>query len=252
MPKVALMSRREAIRTLGERESKSLVAVHQIFEGDITGRALLIFPEERSLELVRAVVGSELSLEEIIELEQEALAETGNIILNSCLATIANTLESNLKISLPGSPARRELEVLQPGAAAGGRHHRDVHLYQLRHAEARHQRLHRDDDGHAVARRIADAAARVDPADRRSVRRRTAMPETAPGTLDSRRHCRRIDRARHRPDDRPLERVDGLRQPPSRGGCRRQDADAGFSRRRRWTSSTGPSSPPSTPARRRS
>jgi len=101
VPRVALMSRREAILALGERESRSLVAVHQTFEGEITGRALLIFPEERSLELVRAVVGSDLSLEEIIELEQEALAETGNIILNSCLATIANSLESNLKISLP-------------------------------------------------------------------------------------------------------------------------------------------------------
>jgi chemotaxis protein CheC len=101
VPKVALLSRQEAIRTLSERESKHLVAVHQVFEGDIAGRALLIFPEERSLELVRCVVGSELSLEEIIELEQEALAETGNVILNSCLATIANSLDSNLKISLP-------------------------------------------------------------------------------------------------------------------------------------------------------
>ncbi len=101
VPKVALLSREEAIRTLSERESKNLVAVHQVFEGDLAGRALLIFPEEQSLELVRSVVGSELSLEEIIELEQEALAETGNVILNSCLATIANSLESSLKISLP-------------------------------------------------------------------------------------------------------------------------------------------------------
>jgi chemotaxis protein CheC len=75
--------------------------VHQTFEGEIVGRALLIFPEERSLELVRSLVSSELSNEEIIELEQEALAETGNVILNSCLATIANSLESRLKISLP-------------------------------------------------------------------------------------------------------------------------------------------------------
>jgi chemotaxis protein CheC len=101
VPRVALLTRKEAIRTLSERESKHLVAVHQIFEGDITGRALLIFPEEQSLELVRSVVGTDLSLEEIIELEQEALAETGNVILNSCLATIANSLESNLRISLP-------------------------------------------------------------------------------------------------------------------------------------------------------
>jgi chemotaxis protein CheC len=61
----------------------------------------LIFPEEQSLDLVRSVVGGDLSLEEIIELEQEALAETGNVILNSCLATIANSLESSLRISLP-------------------------------------------------------------------------------------------------------------------------------------------------------
>jgi chemotaxis protein CheC len=101
VPRVALLSRAEAIRVLGERESPNLVAVHQIFEGDITGRALLIFPEARSLELVRSVIGSELSLEELIELEQEALAETGNVILNSCLATIANSLERHLKISLP-------------------------------------------------------------------------------------------------------------------------------------------------------
>lgn len=101
VPRVALLSRDEAIRTLGQREANNLVGIHQIFQGDITGRALLIFPEEQSLELVRSVVGGDLSLEEIIELEQEALAETGNVILNSCLATIANSLESSFKISLP-------------------------------------------------------------------------------------------------------------------------------------------------------
>ncbi|HUQ52747.1 MAG TPA: chemotaxis protein CheX, partial [Gammaproteobacteria bacterium] len=89
VPKVELLTRDAAIRTLGEREARSLVAVHQTFEGAIVGRALLIFPEANSLELVRAIVGSELSNEDIVELEQEALAETGNIILNSCLATIA-------------------------------------------------------------------------------------------------------------------------------------------------------------------
>jgi chemotaxis protein CheC len=36
-----------------------------------------------------------------MDLEQEALAETGNIILNGCLATIANLLERSLKMSLP-------------------------------------------------------------------------------------------------------------------------------------------------------
>jgi chemotaxis protein CheC len=101
VPKVSIVTREEAIANLGERGAVRLVAVHQDFEGDIKGRALLIFPEAKSMELVRAVVGGELSLEELMELEQEALAETGNVILNGCLGTIANNLERSLRISLP-------------------------------------------------------------------------------------------------------------------------------------------------------
>lgn len=101
VPSVSLLSREEAIHRLAGGDPDRLVAVHQVFEGDLTGRALLIFPEKRSLELVRAVTGGDLPLEDIIELEQEALAETGNIILNGCLATIANQLQRSLKMSLP-------------------------------------------------------------------------------------------------------------------------------------------------------
>lgn len=101
VPKVVVVTREEAIANLGEQASKRLVAVQQMFEGDINGRALLIFPEAKSMELVRAVVGGTLSLEDITELEQEALAETGNVLLNGCLGTIANNLQRSLKISLP-------------------------------------------------------------------------------------------------------------------------------------------------------
>jgi chemotaxis protein CheC len=101
VPNVVLVGRQEAVELLRKQEAKRLVAVHQVFEGDITGRALLIFPETNSLELVRAVTGGDLSLEDIMELEQEALAETGNIILNGCLATMANMLQRSLKMSLP-------------------------------------------------------------------------------------------------------------------------------------------------------
>ena len=101
VPKACVVTREQAIANLREHGAKRLVAIHQDFDGDIRGRALLIFPEARSMELIRALVGAELSLDDIIELEQEALAETGNIVLNGCLSTIANTLERNLKISLP-------------------------------------------------------------------------------------------------------------------------------------------------------
>lgn len=101
VPEVQMVTRDEAVANLGKVDHKRLVGVHQDFEGDIKGRALLIFPEAKSIELVRAVVGGDLSIEDIFELEHEALAETGNVLLNGCLGTIANHLGRGLRISLP-------------------------------------------------------------------------------------------------------------------------------------------------------
>lgn len=101
VPSIEVVSQRRAARLISEREVDSLVAVRQGFEGPFSGRALLIFPEANSLELVRAVTGGELSADEIVEIEQEALAETGNVILNSCLATMANMLKRSLAMTIP-------------------------------------------------------------------------------------------------------------------------------------------------------
>jgi chemotaxis protein CheC len=101
VPALAILTRAEAATLISRRSGDQLIAVRQAFQGEFAGSALLIFPETNSLELIRAVTKGELSLEDIIELEQEALAEIGNIILNSCMATIANLLQRSLKMSLP-------------------------------------------------------------------------------------------------------------------------------------------------------
>jgi chemotaxis protein CheC len=101
VPSVEIVSSESATKIVGKRDSPNLVAVRQDFSGAFSGRALLIFPETNSLELVRAIVGREFPLEDIVNLEDEALAETGNIILNSWVATIANLLKRGLKMSLP-------------------------------------------------------------------------------------------------------------------------------------------------------
>jgi chemotaxis protein CheC len=101
VPAVKIVTREAAAKLVERGESPKLVAVQQSFEGPFSGRALLIFPQAQSLELVRSIVGDEHSLEDVIDLEQEALAETGNIILNSCLATMANVLRRTMRMSLP-------------------------------------------------------------------------------------------------------------------------------------------------------
>ena len=95
------MTRTTASKLVERGGTAKLVAVQQSFEGPFSGRALLIFPQAQSLELVRSIVGDDHSLEDVIDLEEEALAETGNIILNACLATIANVLRRTMQMSLP-------------------------------------------------------------------------------------------------------------------------------------------------------
>ena len=101
VPAVRIVTRQAASKLVERNNAKKLVAVQQSFEGPFSGRALLIFPEAQSLELVRSIVGDDHPLEDVIDLEQEALAETGNIILNGCLATIANVLHRTMRMSLP-------------------------------------------------------------------------------------------------------------------------------------------------------
>jgi chemotaxis protein CheC len=101
VPTVEILSQEAAAQILGQSDNRTLVAVRQDFSGAFSGHALLLFPEASSLELVRAVVGRDFPLEDIIDLEDEALAETGNIILNSWVATIAKLLGRGLKMSLP-------------------------------------------------------------------------------------------------------------------------------------------------------
>ncbi len=101
VPKVDFVSIDQAQAAFNQLLPKALAGVVQSFEGFINGRAALVFPEERSLELVKAVVGDELSASEISELEQDTLAELGNILLNSCLATLGNLLHRDIRTSLP-------------------------------------------------------------------------------------------------------------------------------------------------------
>jgi chemotaxis protein CheC len=103
VPSLELLSRQEAISRLnGYPLHKRIAAVKQHFDGPFCGDALLLFPQEKSLELVRALMkGEEVSLEMLTELEQDALTEVGNIILNSCLGSLANLLTHELTSELP-------------------------------------------------------------------------------------------------------------------------------------------------------
>jgi chemotaxis protein CheC len=101
VPSIEVTSRRTAAALMTERELGPLVTVSQTFTGGFSGRAMLIFPEANSLALARAVTGDGFAPEELQDFEEEALRETGNVVLTNCLATMANMLREPLEMSIP-------------------------------------------------------------------------------------------------------------------------------------------------------
>ncbi len=103
VPSISFMNRSEAGRLLGGREAEPerICGVSQRYAGAFDTDAILMFPEDKSLEIVRLMVGESVPLKELTEMEQEAMCEIGNIILNSCVGTLANIFQRELQGSLP-------------------------------------------------------------------------------------------------------------------------------------------------------
>lgn len=103
VPSITFINRADAARLLGHRvsEPERICGVSQHYQGAFETEAILMFPEDKSLEIVRLMVGESVPLAELTDMEQEALCEIGNIILNSCVGTLANIFQRELHGSLP-------------------------------------------------------------------------------------------------------------------------------------------------------
>jgi chemotaxis protein CheC len=121
VPSVEVCDRALAGSLLYNRLPGVLGGVRQTFDGAMTGLAALIFPERQSLQIVRTVLRhGDYPLEEISELEEETFLEIGNIVLNHCLGTIANTLDLTCRSSLPQPFYDRDTGLALTDGAADG------------------------------------------------------------------------------------------------------------------------------------
>ena len=101
VPQVLILDQSKLSDHVTNMQGHDLTVVQQGFDGPLSGLASIAFPEKKSLELVRLLLGEEMSLEEIVELEQEALQEMGNVILNSFLGTFGNEFGVNISSEIP-------------------------------------------------------------------------------------------------------------------------------------------------------
>lgn len=101
VPLVELSSQQQAKASYQARERRPLCAIRQTYSGEVTTEAILMFPEENSLELVRLMVGTDLPLDQLTAMEEDAIAEIGNIILNAVISQLSSTLNLTFAGSLP-------------------------------------------------------------------------------------------------------------------------------------------------------
>ncbi len=101
VPRMVFVERREAATYIQKYSSDRISAIPQNFDGSFSGTAVLFFPEEKSLELVRSLLQDDVPLESLTDFEQDSMLEVGNIILNAILATLTDLLEMDVRCGLP-------------------------------------------------------------------------------------------------------------------------------------------------------
>lgn len=120
IPHIAFCRRDELGDNLQNLQGDRLGAVRQDFSGPFTVNASLLFTEDKALEIVREMLGSQVGLDDLPEFEQEAMCELGNIILNACMAAISDMLGIELTSTLPAYRVDRMEVVLQELTADTG------------------------------------------------------------------------------------------------------------------------------------
>jgi chemotaxis protein CheC len=120
VPVVELTSQRMAKRHYLDREQRLLCAIRQTYTGEFTTDAILMFPQDSSDALVRMMVGSDLPPQQLAEMETDAMAELGNIVLNAVISNLASTLNMSLEGSLPVVSVIRSDAIFTQRMGSGG------------------------------------------------------------------------------------------------------------------------------------
>lgn len=118
VPRFTFTSRKDAAKTLTDGVGQRICGVSQRFQGTFDADAILMFPESKSLEIVRLMIGDDMPLDELTDMEQEALSEIGNIILNALIGSLANVFGSEFSCSLPVFHLGTSNEILQVEGAS--------------------------------------------------------------------------------------------------------------------------------------
>lgn len=101
LPQVAVYDIEEMSGVLGGMVQGEVATVHQVFQGPVSGNALLLLNHDRALALIGLLTEDEAVPVRLDASAREVLTEVGNILLNACLGTFSNILHLHVTFSVP-------------------------------------------------------------------------------------------------------------------------------------------------------
>jgi len=101
VPTLKLLHGEQVMAEMPSLDMKSCSMVVQSFQGGFSADGVFLFSDEASLELVRLLVGKDMPISEMRELEQEAFIEVGNILFNSCVSVISDMIGFRFQCGIP-------------------------------------------------------------------------------------------------------------------------------------------------------
>ena len=108
VPQVAIFPITELGAALAKFLPAEVATVHQVFNGPVTGDALLLLNYDGAVKLTDLLTDEQVSSDRLNTSAREVLTEVGNILLNACLGMFGNLLQVHVTFSVP----RLHLETL--------------------------------------------------------------------------------------------------------------------------------------------
>jgi chemotaxis protein CheY-P-specific phosphatase CheC len=96
VPSVRFTSRQKSVNEINLKKEEVVVCVSEDFNGLFDGKALMLFPDEDSRSLLKL-----FNIEESNDAEEDMMKEVGNVLINNCLSTIYNLMDSSYECSIP-------------------------------------------------------------------------------------------------------------------------------------------------------
>jgi chemotaxis protein CheC len=100
-PTVALHLASELDAELSRFVPGEVAWIHQVFDGAVSGDALLLLNYEGAVQLTELLTDDSNGSTRLDESAREVLTEVGNILLNACLGVFGNILRVHVGFSVP-------------------------------------------------------------------------------------------------------------------------------------------------------